>query len=193
MRLTTYTQNQKLEAVKLWILSGNLTATAVALKIPYDTLKQWRYQDWWNDLALEIRSEGKVELSAKLRKIAEKALGETLERLENGDVRISPTGELQRVPVTAAVASKIATDFVQKAEELERIPQEQSLQTVTDRLKALQESFTKISSKIRKVEVFDAEFKDALQITGPSQMDVRQQTQNGEEMGIENPKHQEAA
>ena len=58
------------------------------------------------------------------------------------------------------MASKIATDFVQKAEELEKTPQEQSLQSVNDRLKALQESFTKISSKIRKVEVFDAEFKE---------------------------------
>ena len=57
MKLTTYTQNQKLEAVKLWILSGNLTATAVALKIPYDTLKQWRYSDWWGNLATEIKAE----------------------------------------------------------------------------------------------------------------------------------------
>jgi hypothetical protein len=166
MRLTTYTDNQKIDAVKLWLISGNLTATAAALKIPYDTVKTWRYSQWWENLATEIKAEGRLELSAKLRKIAEKALGETLDRLENGDVRISPTGETMRVPVTAAVAAKIATDFVQKSEELERVPQEATIQSVNDRLKALQESFTKISGKIRKVEVIDAvydERKEGLQ------------------------------
>lgn len=185
-KLTTYTENQKLEALKLWLVIGNVHQVARDLKIPYDTVKQWRYQKWWQDLAVEIKSEGRLELSAKLRKVAEKALGETLDRLENGDVRLSPTGEKERIPVSAAVASKIATDFLQKSTELEQVQDNQSLQTVNDRLLALATSFEKFSKKVRRIEV-----EDAVQIEGPDQMDVRKQAGNGEEVGEEDTFDQE--
>lgn len=157
MRLTTYTENQKIEACKLWLVTGNLTHTAAALKIPYDTVKTWRYSDWWEKLAVEIKAEGRMELSARLKKIAEKALEATLDRIENGDWQMSPTGELVRRPVAAAVVSKIATDAIQKVEELERVPETTSLQSVNDRLKALAQNFEKFSQKVRKIEVIDAE------------------------------------
>lgn len=157
MRLTTYTENQKIEAVKLWLVVGNLTHTAAALKIPYETLKTWRYSDWWEKLAVEIKAEGRIELSAKLKKIAEKALEATLDRIENGDWQMSPTGELVRRPVAAAVVSKIATDAISKAEELERVPETTSLQSVNDRLKSLAQNFESFSKKVRKVEVIDVE------------------------------------
>jgi hypothetical protein len=156
LKLTTYTETQKLDALKLWLVVGNLHQVGRDLKIPLDTLKKWRYSRWWADLSVEIKSEGRLELSAKLRKVAEKALGETLDRLENGDVRISPTGDLQKVPVSAAVAAKIATDFLQKSTELERVQDNESLQTLDDRLKALADNFEKFSRKVRKIEVEDA-------------------------------------
>ena len=160
MKLTTYTQNQKIDCLKLWLVTGNLTHVARDLKIPYETVKQWRYQKWWSDLAVEIKAEGRLELSAKLRKVAEKALGETLDRLENGDVRLSPTGDLERVPVSAAVASKIATDFLQKSQELDRTQDNETLQTVNDRLLALATSFEKFSRKVRRIEVEDVVVED---------------------------------
>jgi hypothetical protein len=157
LRLTTYTENQKLEAVKLWLVVGNLPTTAAALKIPYDTLKTWRYMDWWEKLAVEIKSEGRIELSAKLKKIAEKALDATLDRIENGDWQMSPTGELVRRPVAAAIVSKIATDAISKVEELEKTPETTSLQSVNDRLKSLALNFESFSKKVRKIEVLDVQ------------------------------------
>lgn len=158
-----YSENTKIDAVKLWLVTGNLTTTAAALKIPYDTVKTWRYSKWWEDLAVEVRSEGRLELSARLKKIAERALGETLDRLENGDFRLSPTGQVERVPVPASVASKIATDFIDKAESLDRAPVESNAQSVNDRLKALAEAFTKFSGKVRRIEVEDIEDDDRVQ------------------------------
>lgn len=166
MKLTTYTQNQKIDCLKLWLVTGNLTQVAATLKIPYDTVKQWRYSKWWGDMAVEIKAEGRLSLSAKLRTVAEKALGETLDRLENGDVRISPTGDLERVPVTAAVASKIATDFLQKSEDLSRIQENESLQTVNDRLLALATNFEKFSRKVRRIEVEDVTSGDKFESEG---------------------------
>ena len=175
MKLTTYTQNQKLEALKLWLVTGNLTQVAAVLKIPYDTVKTWRYSKWWEETSVEIKADGRLELSAKLRKIAEKALDETLDRLENGDVRISPLGTIQRVPVSAAVASKVATDFIEKQEQLDSIPVEQSVQGVNDKLKALAEAFTKMSKQVRRIEV-----EDAIQIEGPSEIHVCEASEDSE-------------
>lgn len=160
MRLTTYSEKEKIEACKLWLVTGNLTQTAAALKIPYETVKTWRYSDWWEKLAVEIKSEGRMELSAKLKKVAEKALEQTMDRLEHGDWQMSPTGELVRRPVAAAVVAKIATDALSKHEELDRQPQETTLQSVNDRLRALAENFEKFSKKTRKIEVIDVETLD---------------------------------
>ena len=157
MRLTTYTEKQKLEAVKMWLVIGNLPNTAAALKIPYETMKTWRYSDWWEKLAVEIKSEGRMEMSAKLKKIAEKALDATLDRIENGDWQMSPTGELIRRPVAAAVVSKIATDAISQVETLERVPEMSNLQSVNDRLKSLALNFEKFSKKVRKIDVIDVE------------------------------------
>lgn len=141
----------------MWLVIGNLPNTAAALKIPYETLKTWRYSDWWEKLAVEIKSEGRIEMSAKLKKIAEKALDATLDRIENGDWQMSPTGELVRRPVAAAVVSKIATDAIQKVEDLERVPETTSLQSVNDRLKSLALNFENFSKKVRKIDVIDVE------------------------------------
>jgi hypothetical protein len=160
MRVTrTYTEKEKVDCLKLWLVTGNLMGSANSLGIPFETVKTWRYSKWWNDLAVEMKADGRLELSAKLRKIAEKALGETLDRLENGDHRLSPTGEIQRIPVPAATAAKIATEFLDKSERLENVQDESSLQSVQDRLKALAESFEKFSKKVRKIEVIDVEPK----------------------------------
>lgn len=156
-KLTTYTQNQKIECLKLYLITGNLTAVCATLKIPYETARQWKYSKWWEDMALEIKSEGRIELSAKLRKVAEKALGETLDRLESGDWVVSPTGEMVRRPVSAAVAAKIATDFLDKQDKLDREQTETNIQSVKDRLDMIAKSLSDMSRKTRRIEVIDAE------------------------------------
>lgn len=158
MRLTTYSEKQKIDAVKLWLVTGNLSQTAEALDIPYDTMKGWRYSKWWQDTSAELKSENRLVLSAKLRKIAEKALDRTLESLEKGDETMSPTGEMVRKQVSAAVASKITVDLLERAEQLENIPEEGSLQSVNDRLKSLMDNFDKFSKKVRRIEVEDVPF-----------------------------------
>lgn len=187
MRLTEYTQNQRLDALKLWLLTGNLAEVARSLNIPYETVKTWRYSKWWSETSEEIKAEGRLGLSAKLRKIAEKALDETLDRLENGDVRISPTGDKELIPVSAAVAAKITTDFLAKSQELDRVQDSTSLQTVNDRLKSLADNFEKFSRKVRRIEV-----EDAVQIEGPSEVLVCEGTESSSGICEEDTFDQEA-
>ena len=56
-----------MEAVKTYLLIGNVAMTARMLDIPDVTLRSWRREDWWKDAVNEIRHTGKVELTAKLK------------------------------------------------------------------------------------------------------------------------------
>jgi hypothetical protein len=155
-----YSDNQKLETVKLWLVSGNLQATAAALNIPYPTVRQWRYSKWWEELVTDIRTEGTLKLSNNLKKIAERALGETLERLENGDwVMNQKTGELERKPVAMRDAYQVAAGLLDRHVALDKRPQEDAqAQKVQDRLEALATAFEKFAGKkLPKPEIIDVE------------------------------------
>lgn len=178
-----YSDAQKLDAVKLWLVSGNLAATAAALGIPLATIKTWRYSKWWSEITQELKNEGRVQLSNRLKTVASKALEITMDRLENGDIRMSPTGETVRIPVPALTAAKITNDFLDRHNDLEKVPEEANAESIQDRLASLAATFESLSKKVRKIEVIDLEPTDALQEQSPSQMDVLPETQDGEEMG----------
>lgn len=166
-RARWWSDAQKLEAVKLWLVTGNLTQTAAALNIPWNTIKEWRYSKWWGDLAAEIKAEGRVVLSNKLKTIAAKALEITADRLENGDVVMNQkTGELVRRPVPMREAYNVAVGLMDRQLKLEDKPAEDENQaTVNDKLAQLADAFSKFANKAKKIEVIDVEYKDGLQET----------------------------
>lgn len=152
-----YPDNIKMDAVKLWLVTGNLRGTAAALNIPYYTVKTWRYSKWWSDLANELRTENTIQLSNKLKKIAEKALDVTLDRLENGDyIYDQKTGQLVRKPVVMRDAALVANTFTDKHIKLEEKPhKDQDTQQIKDRLSELAEAFANMAKKSTKIEVVD--------------------------------------
>lgn len=154
-----YSDAQKLDAVKLWLLSGNLHAVAAALEMPYPTVRNWRYSKWWDELATEIKAESTIKLSNKLKTIAEKALEVTLDRLENGDyIYDQKTGDIRRKPVVMRDAMQVANGFLDRGLELEDKPkQEKAQQQIQERLLSLADAFAAMAKKTRKVEVIDVE------------------------------------
>lgn len=138
-----YSDSQKTEAVKLWLVTGNLKIVSATLDIPYDTLKTWRYSNWWGELTTEIRTEGSFQLSNRLKTIAERALTEIEDRLENGDwVLNQKTGQMQRKKVGAQVAVNVASTLLDKQKVLEQRPiDELNNQKIQDRLVALADAF----------------------------------------------------
>lgn len=156
-----YSDSQKLEAVKCWLVTGNLAQTAAALSIPLPTLKTWRYSDWWKELVDEIKSENSIQLSNKLKTIANKALDVTADRLENGDyIYDQKTGELKRKPVNAAVSHTIARDLINQSDKIENRPEqliaEQKTQEALDKLQRTFENFVK--QRKPAIEVTDVVF-----------------------------------
>jgi transposase-like protein len=154
-----YSDSQKLEAVKLHLITGNLNLVAASLNLPIQTLKTWRYSKWWGEIAQELKNEGRIQLSSNLRKVAEKALNVTVDRLEYGDFQYDPkTGEMVRRPVSMKDAHRVSVDLLNKSLELEDQPvQEEAMKATQDRLQALAETFASFSKKVKRIEVIDIE------------------------------------
>ena len=158
-----YSDSQKMEAVKFWLISGSLVQTSAALGIPLQTIKHWRYSQWWDNLVRDIRTEDTFKLSSKLKSIAEKALDVTLDRLENGDYIYSQkTGEMVRKPVVMRDAHLVAIGLTDRAQALDKKPrEEENNQKTQDRLIALAEAFAKFANKAQRVEIIDATFDNS--------------------------------
>lgn len=107
-----WSDKQKLETVQTYfMLGGNLTLVGKTLGIPYPTLQVWKASEWWHNLEDEFRKEEKIQLSTKLKKIADTGLSVIADRMEKGDWVINQkTGELVRRPVLMKDAAKVAMD-----------------------------------------------------------------------------------
>lgn len=153
-----YPDSQKMEALKLWLITGNLRAVSASLNIPYPTLQVWRYSEWWKEMATEIKTEGQIVLSNKLKAVAERAMEVTLDRLEHGDWLLNQkTGVMERKPVVMRDAHRVAESFIDRAVRLETKPiEEEHNKKVEDRLAQLAASFASFARKTTKVEVIDA-------------------------------------
>lgn len=158
-----YPDSAKLEAVKLWLLTGNLRHTSAALNIPYITLQSWRYSEWWKELVEDLKTEENIQLNQKLRKIAEKSLEVLEDRLQNGDyVLDKQTGKLVRKPVNlrdTTLAYNSLHDRRQKL--LEKKEDKQENKQVMDRLSALAQKFEEIANRKQPIQVTDVMFVES--------------------------------
>jgi len=157
-----YTDNDKLNAVKLYLLTGNKAATAASLGIHINTFYNWCNSEWFKDLTREIQAQNNIELTTKLRGIAEKALEATADRIAHGDwVLNQKTGEMIRKPIVVRDAHRIASDFISKANDQEdRLQRETGEHATQGKLEQLAEAFAKFASKTTKIEVIDVVSKE---------------------------------
>jgi hypothetical protein len=153
-----YGDSNKLEAVKLYLLTGNLKLVSASLDIPYITLRSWKGTDWWNGLVKDLKTEDTIKLTQKLRAIASKAMDVTMDRLEHGDFYFNQkTGALERKPVAMRDAHLVAIGHTDRAMVLDKKPQEEEdNQKTQDRLIQLAEAFAKFAGKAHRIEVIDA-------------------------------------
>lgn len=166
-----YSDEEKMEAVKMWLMTGNMPVTAAALNLPLPTLKVWRYSKWWEEIVQELKTENNIQLSNRLKKIVDKSLEVVQDRLENGDFFYDQKlGELVRRPVAMRDALNAASGLLERQTNLEKKPEnEKAQQQVQDRLASLADAFAQMAKKTRKIEVFDVEVNDGLQTEAETQ------------------------
>ena len=174
---TWYPDSTKSDALKLWLVCGNLKQVSASMNIPYDTLRTWRASKWWNEMAMEVRTEGHLALSHKMQKLADKAMDVTLDRLEHGDSVIdNRTGELRLKPVSMRDAHQVAVSFQDRAIKLTAGPGDQAAQVqIGDRLAAIAEAFAKMVKLPKQHEVIDVPFTEHAESQSPEVRDIPQE------------------
>ena len=167
-----YTDNEKFQAVALYVSLGNLTATSKELNIPYDTIKDWKGKPWWKQYERNIKSEENAALSAKFRKIVNKVQDQIFDRLKDGDHYVLRDGSVIRVPIKArelAVVGAIAIDKVVDLDSLQENREE--IVSIEQRLNLLAKELVEmVKGKKPKHETIDV-----LEVTNGLQ-----ETQSGE-------------
>jgi hypothetical protein len=143
-----WTQNQKLEAVSTYLMLGNMAETAVVTGIPLQTLKMWKTMDWFKDYSLQLQSEDVQQMDSNLKRVIQKALKATEDRIDLGDAQFDQkTGEIVRIPIKAHVALKITTELLTKQQKLNENPiKEEVEKTIDSRLLKLSEEFARFAN-----------------------------------------------
>lgn len=159
-----WSDRQKLEAVQTYLMLGNVAMTARVLKIPDDTLRRWYRQAWWKEIEGELKVQDDLQLSARMKKIADKTFDVVEDRLEHGDwVYDQKTGALRRKGVSARDAHKIGIDLLDKREKiLNKSGPTATEQGVEEKLATLAEKFASmVNGKITPpTDVVDVEAKE---------------------------------
>lgn len=164
-----WSDSQKLETVKTWLLTGNLRLTANVVKIPEDTVRRWAKTTWWAAIVDDLHQEDQLLLSARLKKIVDKSFDVIEDRLDKGDfVYDQKTGQMRRKPVNMRDAHKVGVDLVDKREKLlSGHGPTASEEQVADKLLKLAEKFAelagakKLETNTVELEIVDAEVKEA--------------------------------
>lgn len=143
-----WSDNQKVEAIQSYLLLGNLALTSRILGIPEITLRVWKTTDWWKDKVHELKTQDRIQLSSRMKKIVDASLTVVEDRLINGDFQFDQkSGEVVRKPVNLKDAHKVAVDLQDRQELMEKTEKpETSDEGIETRLLKLAEKFADMAS-----------------------------------------------
>lgn len=174
---------KKIEVVSQYLVLGNMKLVSVSTNVDYALIRQWKLQPWWKDLENEIRATQNIAVDNKLSRIIERSMDATLDRLENGDIKVV-NGKIFRQPVSMKDAAKVTTDFLGRQQVLRKEETETaqvSQISVTEQLKTLAMEFAKWQNKeTAKTEAIDVESKE---ITDAISEEWEEGLQEGTPMG----------
>ena len=150
-------EKKRIEVITTWLKVGNLRVASSICNVPYNTCQVWKRQPWWIEYMRQLREEDGLKQDKKLSSIVEKTLEKLEDRVENGDYILdSKFGTIERIPLKARDIHRIASDFMDKREEIKKLfdaPKQDTNEGVNGRLLKLAEEFAKFANK--KVDSFD--------------------------------------
>ncbi len=115
-----YTDQQRMEVVVLYAISGNAKKVAKDTGIPRTTIVGWKKQDWWQDAVASVRSEKADEHRAKYSELVDKAQQVALEKLPEASARdamiIAATGTDK-----IRLADNMPTAIIGKSDDMEAL------------------------------------------------------------------------
>lgn len=148
----------KQKAVELYALTGNSHRVAEVLNVPSATVRYWKSQQWWIEKMRELVADRDMQINTKFTDLIEKAQATVEDRLENGDVRLTKTGEEKRIPVSlrdAAIVTAIMADKRHTARK--ELSPTKSDPNLNQQLQRIAEQFAKfVQTKEIEGEIIDA-------------------------------------
>src|SRR4249920_459108 len=81
---SSYTDEQRKEAVMHYLVKGSVTEVSNALGIPRTTLQDWKRTEWWFNLSVALRQEQNDQLEAGMTRIIQKTLTQLEDRVDHG-------------------------------------------------------------------------------------------------------------
>lgn len=89
---SSYSVDDRLRVAMLYVAEGNMKEVMRKTGINYETLKSWKVCEWWPLAVAECRKRKQDELDGNLTKTIHIAMGEVLDRIQNGDSLLGKTG-----------------------------------------------------------------------------------------------------
>lgn len=169
-----YPDEKRLEAATIFAATGNCETVQELTGVPATTVRNWRKEEWFRDILREIRDENNDKIDAIFSQIVEKAAKDVLERLENGDHKLTREGNIVRVPISAKDLSLVTAINVDKRQIIRGQPTSISGDStknlsVVEKLERLAQTFESLAKIGRKPEVIDV--TDAQVVAEPSAPD----------------------
>ena len=97
-----YTEEQKRAAIAAFVVCGTLEGASRATKIPRQTIQTWKKKNstWWDRIEADVWDQEEDSLRAGIHAIVVEGLQQGLDRLKNGDERVTSKGERIRVKMS---------------------------------------------------------------------------------------------
>lgn len=145
-----YSDKQKIDFIQTWLATGNLSLTCRIHGVTEITARVWKTTQWWKDTVEELKMAEKIQMSSKMKQLLEASQAIVSDRLLNGDpVLNQKTGEIIMKPVSMKDAHKVATDYIDRRNVLEKMTVDKSVSDDQndDKLVKLAERFAEIATK----------------------------------------------
>jgi hypothetical protein len=110
----SYSDEEKLSAVTLYVLTGNMEEVCRRTGFPSVTLHGWKHSEWWDRSLTDVRREHIQDLDGKFTDLIDSAMLEVKDRLLYGDEKTTAKGVRYRQKVSAKDASVVAAVFYDK-------------------------------------------------------------------------------
>lgn len=166
---------KRIEVATLYAVLGSTNKVAELACVSQATVSTWRKEPWFIQLLEDIRNENNDKIDVKFTETIHKALDLISDRLDNGDSRLTKSGELVKVPVQIRDLALVAAINIDKRQILRNKPtqitQKQEV-PVLDKLDELAKAFTALANKTeikQAVVIEDVDYVEVVEENGQKQ------------------------
>ena len=148
---STYSVDDRLHVVMLYITEGNMKKVEKMTGIHYQTLAGWKETDWWTPALQFCHKRKDKELELRFSRVIHDAVSEIHDRVTKGDWLVMKDGEKVRKPMTGRDLSVVMGVIHDKRQLLRGEATSLTVQkdSQADKLKALEQKFNEFSSQLK--------------------------------------------